>query len=93
MPSMRTFAAAWLCLIVAVARTEEVEAEASCDEPELLKVQLVQTKMLLQRSEVPTARGVELLDLSTTSSDFIAAVERLEARVRSLDQRVAEADV
>lgn len=35
---MRTFAAAWLCLIVAVARAEEVEAEASCDEPELLKV-------------------------------------------------------
>jgi hypothetical protein len=31
---------------------------------------------------------VELLDLGTTSAEFIAAVDRLEHRVRALDQRL-----
>lgn len=59
-------------------------------------MELVQTKVQLQRGDVSSARPVdpvdrvpvELLDLGTTSAEFIAAVDRLEHRVRALDQRL-----
>mmetsp|Transcript_49805 Transcript_49805/g.79382 ORF Transcript_49805/g.79382 Transcript_49805/m.79382 type:complete len:113 (+) Transcript_49805:66-404(+) len=68
---------------------------SSCDEAETLKVELVQTKVQLQRGVNPGAvdLGLELLDLGTSRADLIAAVERLEHRVRAVERRLQDGAV
>eukprot|EP00435_Cladocopium_sp_Y103_P072545 s247_g40.t1 len=94
---MRAIRSSLVCLAALVHCAQVLdEAHESC-EAEALKVELVQTKVRLQRGDVASAHPVdrvdpveplELLDLGTTSTDFIAGVDRLEQRVRALEQRL-----